>query len=100
MRGVTSAGAPLPSTGILRNSFFRGVQLGELVGWNVLLLGGNLADQVTLGTLGVTFVVRQHTGGYGHLEPYRLVAPGQPFLFRHPVGRAVCRARGCLSRVI
>src|SRR3546814_7665793 len=55
MRGVTSAGAPLPSTGILRNSFFREVQLGELVHWNVLLLGGNVADQVTLGTNGVNF---------------------------------------------
>src|SRR3546814_17773784 len=80
MRGFTSAGAPLPSTGILRNSFFREVQLGELVDWNVLLLGGNVADQVTLGTIGVNFVVRQPKGGYGNIAPYRVVEPGERFL--------------------
>src|SRR3546814_7260153 len=82
MRGVTSAGAPLPSTGILRNSFFREVQLGELVDWNVLLLGGNVADQVTLGTIGVNFVVRKPKGGYGNIAPYRVVEPGERFLHR------------------
>src|SRR3546814_13316588 len=80
MRGVTSAGAPLPSTGILRNSFFREVQLCEPVDWNVLLLGGNVADQINLGTIGVNLVVRQPKGGYGNNATHRLLETGEACL--------------------
>jgi hypothetical protein len=67
---------------ILARYIRRQVQLGELVDWNVLLVGGDGQDRVSLGTVAVNSVVRQPKGGYGERPPFRTIAPGERFVIR------------------
>ncbi|HET7463294.1 MAG TPA: Z1 domain-containing protein [Longimicrobium sp.] len=55
-------------------------ELGELVNWNVLLVGGEGDDVVPLGPVSVSSVIRQPKGGYG--KPYKVFRPGERFDIR------------------
>ncbi|HEX8125174.1 MAG TPA: Z1 domain-containing protein [Allosphingosinicella sp.] len=55
---------------------------GELIGWQVLLVGGD-GDSVTLGPWTVNAPIRQPKGGYGEdLTNPRVIAPGERFVIR------------------
>lgn len=58
------------------------VRRGELVGWNVLLVGGD-GDKVVLGPWSVNAPIRQPKGGYGSdLNRPRIIKPGERFVIR------------------
>jgi hypothetical protein len=59
------------------------VRRGELTDWNVLLVGGDGEDRVSLGPWSVNAVIRQPKGGYGpDLAHPRVVRPGERFVIR------------------
>ena len=59
------------------------VRRGELVDWNVLLVGGDGAERVQLGQWSVDAVIRQPKGGYGpDLTQPRIIRPGERFVIR------------------
>lgn len=58
-------------------------QLGELVDWNVLLVGGEGEETATFGPWSVKAVIRQPKGGYGaDLARPRVIKPGERFVIR------------------
>lgn len=58
------------------------VRRGELIDWNVLLLGGD-GEEVTLGPWTVNAPIRQPKGGYGDdLSRPRTIQPGERFVIR------------------
>ena len=58
-------------------------QRGELVDWNVLLVGGEGEDLAAFGPWSVRSVIRQPKGGYGpDLSRPRVIKPGERFVIR------------------
>ncbi len=58
-------------------------QRGELVDWNVLLVGGDGEEPATFGPWSVNSVIRQPKGGYGtDLTRPRVIKPGERFVIR------------------
>ncbi|MBI2714272.1 MAG: Z1 domain-containing protein [Rhizobiales bacterium] len=67
---------------ILAKYIRRQIELGELTGWNVLLVSGDGRDSVTLGSHAVSSVVRQPKGGYGDGPPFRIIPADDRFVIR------------------
>lgn len=57
-------------------------QLNELTDWNILLVGGEGPEEVTLGGRNVRAVLRQPKGGYGDSVAYRVIPAGERFVIR------------------
>ncbi|WP_163114759.1 hypothetical protein, partial [Acinetobacter pittii] len=55
---------------------------GELTRWNVLLVGGEGRDAVTIGSISMNSVLRQPKGGYGDSPPWLTIAAGERFVIR------------------
>jgi len=78
----THEDAARADAGLLARYVRRQNQLGELTDWNVLLVGGEGRERMTLGGRSVDAVLRQPKGGYGKNPPYRVVAAGERFVIR------------------
>jgi hypothetical protein len=81
-RFSTHEDASRASSKVLARYIRRQVELGELTEWDVLLVGGDGEENVTLAGVSVDAVVRQPKGGYGDESSFRVVRPGDRFVIR------------------
>jgi hypothetical protein len=81
-RFSTHEDASRASANVLARYIRRQVQLGELTRWNVLLVGGEGRDEVTIGSIRMNSVLRQPKGGYGDGPPWLTIAAGVRFVIR------------------
>ncbi len=81
-RFSTHEDASRASANVLARYIRRQVLLGELTRWNVLLVGGEGRDPVTIGSIPVNSVLRQPKGGYGDGPPWLTIAAGERFVIR------------------
>lgn len=81
-RFSTHEDASRASANVLARYIRRQVQLGELTRWNVLLVGGEGRDEVTIGSIRMNSVLRQPKGGYGDGPPWLTIAAGDRFVIR------------------
>lgn len=78
----THEDASRASAHILARYIQRQVLLGELTNWNVLLVGGEGLDSVSIGSVEVRSVLRQPKGGYGDQPPWLRLESGDRFVIR------------------
>ncbi|MEA2601081.1 MAG: hypothetical protein QOF89_2073 [Acidobacteriota bacterium] len=80
----THEDASRASSQILAKYIRRQNQIEELTDWNILLVGGDGQEYVTLGGLTVPSVLRQPKGGYSKSEgePPRVIGAGERFVIR------------------
>jgi hypothetical protein len=81
-RFSTHEDASRASANVLARYIRRQVQLGELTHWNVLLVGGEGRDAVTIGSIEINSVLRRPKGGYGAEPPWLTIAGGERFVIR------------------
>jgi hypothetical protein len=81
-RFSTHEDASRASARVLARYIRRQVQLGELTLWNVLLVGGEGRDAVTIGSIEMNSVLRQPKGGYGEGPSWLTIAGGDRFVIR------------------
>ena len=76
----THADAPRANAALLGRYIERQNSIGELIRWNVLLVGGSGPEQIEFGGLSIEAVLRQPKGGYG--VPLQTFGPGERFVIR------------------
>lgn len=81
-RFSTHEDASRANSGVLAKYIRRQVQLGELLEWDVLLVGGEGVGPLKVGPVTVNPVLRQPKDGYGKDPPYRVVKEGERFVIR------------------
>lgn len=81
-RFSTHEDASRASSRVLAKYIRRQVQLGELIEWDILLVGGEGESAIRIGPIEVNPVIRQPKGGYGEKPPYRVVKEGERFVIR------------------
>lgn len=81
-RFSTHEDASRANANVLARYIRRQVLLGELTRWNVLLVGGEGRDAVTIGSIEMNSVLRQPKGGYGDGPTWRTIETGERFVIR------------------